>query len=87
MRSKGRQLKHILDLLGQDHDLAVLYTHISDALPASSVDLVHLLRERIGKIQVRLRTRACQLATGVYSESPKHYARRVTDQWSHWWRD
>lgn len=87
MRSKCRQLKRLLDLLGQDHDLVVLCTHISDELPASNVDLVHLLNERIRKVQGRLRTRACRLATSVYSESPKHYAHRVTDQWILWCHD
>lgn len=87
MHLKCRQLKRMLDLLGQDHDLVVLCTHIADQLPTSSADLVRLLSRRIRKVQVRLRSRACQLASKVYAESPKNYAHRVTDQWIRWCRD
>lgn len=84
MHAHRVQLKRLLDLLGEDHDLTVLRTYICDGQFSSDGDLVRQLGCRIQGVQSQLRGHACRLAIEVYSERPKIYIHRISEQWSHW---
>ena len=72
---------HVLsELLGDDHDLAVLAARLADGaapltpvVDAERAALLALVEQRSGE----LRTAAAQLGRRVYAESPKAFARRL----------
>jgi CHAD domain-containing protein len=72
---------HVLsELLGDDHDLAVLVERLHDEAPplAPAVDARREeLRALIAHRSDRLRTQAAQLGRRIYAESPKAFSRRI----------
>jgi CHAD domain-containing protein len=75
---------HLLsDLLGDDHDLAVLRETLVELRPALRVDLdavIALLDHRRGQ----LRAQAMLVGERVYAEKPKTFGRRMRAYWKTW---
>jgi CHAD domain-containing protein len=79
------QLKRLSDLLGQEHDLAVMRTVLCDpanafAQPAEVEQLLALLDRR----RDRLRARAHPTAKRLYAEKSSRYVKRVRVIWEAW---
>ena len=78
--AQAEQAHTLTELLGDDHDLAVLASRLSDdtarlplAVDADRTALLALVEHRSDE----LRTAATQLGHRVYAESPKAFARRL----------
>jgi CHAD domain-containing protein len=75
---------HLLsDLLGDDHDLAVLRETLLEVGPALPVDLdavIALLDHR----RSQLRAQAMLLGERLYAEKPKAFRRRMRSYWKAW---
>ncbi len=75
---------HVLsDLLGDDHDLAVLRERLMSAGPELPVDVdavIALLDHRRGQLQAQ----AILVGERVYAEKPKAFARRIRAYWKAW---
>ena len=67
------QLDALGDLLGDDHDLAVLVERLGDQSPRA----VELARRR----QTELRATAFPLGAALYAEKPNAFARRIEAYW------
>jgi CHAD domain-containing protein len=85
MQCRARALEDLSDLLGDDHDMAVLRTTI-DSLPEGVMEdheverLQRLIRER----QNRLRQRAIALGRRLYTEKPNPLRKRIHGYWNVW---
>jgi CHAD domain-containing protein len=75
---------HLLsDVLGDDHDLALLRERLLEAGPALPVDLdpvIALLDHRRGQLQAE----AMWLGERLYAEKPKAFLRRIHAYWKAW---
>jgi CHAD domain-containing protein len=75
---------HLLsDLLGDDHDLALLRNALLEAGPALAADVdsvVALLDHRRGQLQAQ----AMLLGRRLYAEKPKAFMRRMRAYWKAW---
>ncbi len=87
MTCRADLLKDLSDLLGDDHDLAVFRATVADAPPgALNADERERMEGLVAERQAQLRERALPLAGRVYTEKPKHHARRVGGYWTAWKR-
>lgn len=75
LRALSEMLAELGDLLGEDHDLAVLAAAAA-ASPA--------LEERLGKRHDELRRAAGQLGRRIYAERPRAFLRRLRVYWQVW---
>jgi CHAD domain-containing protein len=66
--AQAKAAKALSDLLGDDHDLAVLQQHAGDG--AEAAELIAARREE-------LQAEAFELGHRIYAESPKRFARRM----------
>jgi CHAD domain-containing protein len=85
MDARAAALKGLTDLLGEDHDLAVLRSVVEEAqtLSAAAHDsLVALIEER----QSALRAEARGEGQRLFAEKPAAFARRVRSYWKVWRR-
>ena len=71
-----KQLSHLADALGDDHDLAVLHSLIAHAAAADAKSAHRLLR-LIGRQRAMLQKRAYRLAPAVYDSKPAEFMRAL----------
>lgn len=79
-RGQAKDAHHLSDLLGDDHDLAMLRETLTGTVMAVPVDVdavVKLVEHR----RFELQTEAMHLGARVYAESPKAYRRRMRRLW------
>ncbi len=72
LEAHGKQARALAELLGDEHDLAVLAEWIERS-PAPAVDVLGLVRER----REQLCGQAQRLGRRLYAESPKAFGRRL----------
>ncbi|HEU5115178.1 MAG TPA: CHAD domain-containing protein, partial [Isosphaeraceae bacterium] len=78
------QAHELADLLGDDHDLAVLNAYLdSENLPVDS-EMIRSLKTRITDRRVELQRQAFLRGPMVYDESPKTYMERLEAYWHAW---
>ena len=80
VRGHAKELDRLSDLLGDDHDLAVLRQELTDGHGSGPADVdavFALLDHRRDELQ----TQAFALGDRVYAERPKAYRRRMRQSW------
>jgi CHAD domain-containing protein len=82
MKARANRAHRLSDLLGDDHDLAVLREHVAEADPAVIPDparttLLSVIDRRRGSLQ----REALRLGARVYARRPKRYARAIERRW------
>jgi hypothetical protein len=78
----------VSDLLGDDHDLAILYeTLVEDPPENVSSRTLEALTGLIGHRQEQLRWQARGVGERLYAEKPKRFAQRMTSYWQTWQRE
>jgi hypothetical protein len=75
MEGVGKRARRVSDLLGEDHDLAVLTERIQEA-PLGRDD-VKLLRRLIGRRREKLQAEAHRVARRLYRRKPGKFVRRL----------
>lgn len=83
MRGHADDAHRLSDLLGDDHDLAVLAQAVADRAPDLAVDTDAVL----GAIEHRreqLQAEAFSLGARLYAERPKAFRRRISRYWKGW---
>lgn len=83
MKGQAKEAHRLADLLGDDHDLAVLRQTLFDAGAALPVDLdgvIALLDHRRGRLQAQ----AMFEGDRVYAEKPKEFVSRLHAYWKTW---
>lgn len=87
LKARIKQLENLSDLLGDDHDLAMLRLEFEKHQTGSGSDLDAAVGEvmpLIDKRQADFRRRAFRLGQRVYAESPGELADRMKDYWRVW---
>ena len=85
MQSIAEELDQLGELLGQDHDLAVLHTTVLTEFPRAGATATLLaLERRIGEVRTRKQARARPLAERIYLERPREFSRRLGGYWQVW---
>lgn len=81
-----KRTKKLADLLGDDHDLAVLRTFITDDPEAfaENDDQLGVLLALIQQRQLELQTQARFLGQRIYAEKPKAFVKRIGSYWQSW---
>jgi CHAD domain-containing protein len=75
---------HLLsDLLGDDHDLALLRDQLRDPGPAFAVDIEPVLA-LLGHRRAQLQRQAMLLGDRLYAEKPRPFVRRIGAYWKAW---
>ena len=79
LKAHAKEAHRLTELLGDDHDLAVLDARLASAAPlAPAVDAARAeLRALVADRSARLRADAHRLGDRVYAESPKAFRRRL----------
>lgn len=83
IKGQAKLAHQLSDLLGDDHDLAVLRQTLLDAAPALAVDLdsvIGLIDHRRGELQGR----AMFLGERLYAEKSAAFRRRLRSYWRAW---
>ncbi len=83
MKGQAKDAHLLSDLLGDDHDLALLRKTLLEAGPALTVDLdavIGLLDHRRGQLQAQ----AMLVGERLYAEKPKAFRRRMRAYWKTW---
>lgn len=80
VRGQAKELDRLSDLLGDDHDLAVLRQELTDEVSAVPVDLDAVLK-LIDHRRDELQTEALRIGERVYAESPKAFRQRLKRSW------
>ncbi len=85
MQALVEELDQLGELLGQDHDLAVLRTTVLAEFPsAGATATLRALERRIGEVRARIQARARPLAERIYLERPRDFTRRLRGYWRVW---
>ena len=85
MRAQAEELDQLGELLGQDHDLAVLRTTVLAEFPrAGATATLRALERRIDEVRSRMQARARLLAERIYLERPREFSRRLGGYWRVW---
>ena len=85
MQAWAEELDQLGELLGQDHDLAVLRTTVLTEFPkAGATATLRALEGRIGEVRSRMQARARPLAERLYLERPREFSRRLGGYWRVW---
>ncbi len=85
MQAWAEELDQLGELLGQDHDLAVLRTTVLTEFPkAGATATLRALEGRIGEVRSRMQARARPLAERIYLERPREFSRRLGGYWRVW---
>ena len=85
MQSLAEELDQLGELLGQDHDLAVLRTTVLVEFPrAGATATLRALERRINGVRARMQAEACPLAERIYLERPRDFTRRLRGYWRVW---
>jgi CHAD domain-containing protein len=85
MAGRRHTIKYLSGLLGDDHDLAVLYQTVQQQ-PAllGSEGNCDVLHEAIDQRQTQLRAIAWSMGARVFAEKPKYLTRRMHRYWDAW---
>ena len=82
MKPLAAEAKRLADLLGDDHDLAVLReTLVRDADTFGSASLIEALRALGKRRQDQLRTESKPLGWRLFAEKPGDFSRRMQRYW------
>jgi CHAD domain-containing protein len=82
MQARAKQAHRLSDLLGDDHDLAVLREHVAGtAFPAEQEATRTALLSVIDRRRGSLQREAFKLGAQVYARRPKTFARSVARRW------
>ena len=85
MEVLAEELDQLGELLGQDHDLAVLRTTVLTEFPrAGATATLMALERRIGEVRSRMQARARPLAERIYLERSREFSRRLGGYWRAW---
>ena len=85
MQTLAEELDQLGELLGQDHDLAVLRTTVLAEFPRAGTTATLLaLERRIGEVRARKQARARLLGERIYLERPSEFTRRLRGYWRVW---
>jgi CHAD domain-containing protein len=82
-----RDARRLSDILGQDHDLALLESRIVKRAGAKRAKAYGVLLKTIVARRVRLQKRARKLGVSLYSGSPKEVERKLRAEWLRSQRD
>lgn len=80
VRGHAKELDRLADLLGEDHDLAVLHDELAQENPPLAVDLDAVIK-LIDHRREELQTEAVRIGERVYAEKPKAFLRRMRATW------
>jgi len=83
MCGQAEDAHRLADLLGDDHDLAVLREELHKAEPGFAVD-VHSVIALLDHRRAQLQAEAVILAERLYAEKPKAFTRRIHAYWKAW---
>jgi CHAD domain-containing protein len=81
VRGQAKDAHHLADLLGDDHDLAVLRQELASQTLPAPVDL-SAVEELIDHRHRELQNEAMALGERVYADSPKAFKRRMRRSWN-----
>ena len=81
VRGQAKDAHHLADLLGDDHDLAMLRQELASQAMSAPVD-VSAVVELIDQRRSELQSEAMALGERVYADSPKAFRRRMRRSWS-----
>ncbi|MXW78656.1 MAG: CHAD domain-containing protein [Gemmatimonadetes bacterium] len=85
MQTLAKELDQLGELLGQDHDLAVLRTTVMVEFPrAGATATLMALERRIGEVRSRMQGQARLLGERIYLERPREFSRRLRGYWRVW---
>ena len=85
MQALAEELDQLGELLGQDHDLAVLHTTVRTEFPrAGATATLQALERRIDEVRSGMQDRARLLAERIYLERPREFTRRLWGYWRVW---
>ena len=85
MRALTEELDQLGELLGEDHDLAVLHTTVLAEFPrAGATATLRALERRIDEARSRMQAQARLLAERIYLERPRDFTRRLRGYWLVW---
>ncbi len=85
MQSLAEELDQLGELLGQEHDLAVLRTTFLTEFPrAGATATLMALERRIGEVRARMQGQARLLGERIYVERPREFTRRLRGYWRVW---
>ncbi len=85
MESLTEELDQLGELLGQDHDLAVLRTTVLTEFPrAGATATLRALERRIGEVRSRMQGQERLLGERIYVERPREFTRRLRGYWRVW---
>ena len=85
MQSLAGELDQLGELLGQDHDLAVLRLMVRTEFPrAGATATVLALERRIDERRSRMQAQARLLGERIYLERPREFSRRLRGYWRVW---
>ena len=80
VRAHAKELGRLADLLGEDHDLAVLRDALAQDLVPAAADLEAMLN-LIDHRRAELQSQAAHVGERVYAEKPKAFERRMRSSW------
>jgi CHAD domain-containing protein len=81
MKAREKELKTLSDVLGEEHDLAVLQERISNELPSEPSSR---LLEAIERKRQHLQSVARPFGERIYAEKPKALGKRLDRYWEVW---
>ena len=85
MQAQAEELDQLGELLGQDHDLAVLCTTVLAEFPRTGATAtLRALARRINGVRTRMQAQARPLAERIYLEQPRDFTRRLRGYWRVW---
>jgi CHAD domain-containing protein len=85
MKARCDEAKHLAELLGADHDAALLDKLLEQKMEEFPNALeVHAFREVIANAQVQLRKEAFALGQRLFAGKSKHLSRQFGSWWSAW---
>ena len=85
MQALIEELDQLGELLGQDHDLAVLRTTVLAEFPrAGATATLMALEKRIDERRSRMQAQARLLGERIYLERPRDFTRRLGGYWRVW---
>jgi CHAD domain-containing protein len=82
LRRTRSEVKTLGDLLGDDHDLAVLETVLETALGDADKGRMGVLKALMRQRSAQLRDQAYWLGRRVYAEKPKPFRKRIGRYWA-----
>ena len=80
MEARTSELSALAELLGEDHDLALLRTSLVDLDEDGALAVLSPLDER----RATLQSAAARIGRRLYAEKPRHFERRMHSYWRIW---